>query len=307
MRDAIDKGLTFLDSCVGNDGQWPSWIEEVADGRLLHHEGSPFFAMVGVLVLSGIEDPRARSVMRRTRRRISETMFYPGIWKYWSSLPADADDAAIGSLAVGLHPWLLVGRNVELLLRHRNDDGLFLTWFEGRTPDNDVDSVVNANVVAYLGDNTNTRPAQEWLTSLVEDGGHLSETMVYYKEDVDLYGALVRASEYGKPAFAGLRPKLAELIGNVRTEEGAYGDPLRTAQALDALAALDALPSSPHLEQTLDFILSRQETGGQWSGSPASYGPRPPHPIRTLAFCSPAYDTALCVGALHKITTLAAG
>ena len=307
MRDAIDKGLTFLESYVGNDGQWPSWIEEVEDGRLLHHEGSPFFAMVGVLVLSGIEDPRARSVMRRTHRRIVDTMLYPGIWKYWDSLPADADDTAIGSLAVGLHPWLLVGRNVELLLRYRNDNGLFLTWFEDHTPDNDVDSVVNANVVAYLGDNAHTRPAQEWLTSLVEGGADLSETMCYYKEDVDLYSALVRASEYGKPAFAWLRPKLADLIGNVRTEEGAYGDTLRTAQALDALATLNALPSSVHLEQTLDFILSRQNVGGQWPGSPASYGPRPPHPIRTLAFCSPAYETALCVGALHKITTLATG
>ena len=306
MHHAIDRGLTFLDSCVGNDGEWASHIENVADGRILHREGSPFFAMVGVLILSEIEDPRARNVTERTRRRLIETMLYPGIWKYWRSLPADADDTAIGSLAVGMHPWLLIGRNVEPLLHHRSADGLFLTWFEDDSPNNDVDSVVNANVVAYLGDNADTRPVQEWLTSLVEGGGDLSGTMCYYKENMDLYSALVRASDYGRPAFAGLRPKLADLIGQARMENGAYGDQLRTALALDALATLGELPSVPLLEQTLDFMISRQEANGRWSGSPASYGPTPPHPIRTLAFCSAAYDTAVCIGALHRITALSA-
>ena len=220
-------------------------------------------------------------------------MLYPGIWKYWSSLPPDADDTAIGSLAVGLHPWLLVGRNVELLLRHRNDDGLFLTWFEGRTPDNDVDSVVNANVVAYLGNDANTRPTQEWLTSLVEGGGDLSKTTTYYKEDVELYSALVRASEYGRPAFAGLRPKLAAMIGNVRTEEGAYGDQLRTAQALDALATLEALPSSAHLDKrSISFFRDRRRAANGRArplptgpGCPTRSGPWPSALRLTIRRC----------------------
>ncbi len=308
MRDAIDRGLTFLDSCVGHDGQWPSYCSgRVGDQYIQkHEEGSPFFAMLGVLSLSEIDDSRARNIVGRTRRHLSETMLYLGIWRYWDALPPYADDSAVGSLALGPHPLLLAGRNVDLFLRHRNDSGLFLTWFEGQTPENDVDSVVNANVVAYLGDNGETRPAHEWLKSLVEGGGDLSETMVYYKEDMDLYGALVRASEYGKPAFAGLRSKLGHLIESACKEGVTYGDQLRTAQALVALAELDALPSLAKLEQTMDFILSKQKADGRWPESPGSYGPRPPDPIRTLVFCSQAYDTVLCIEALHKVLARAA-
>ncbi len=305
IRGEIDKGLTFLESHIGDDGQWPSYVAQMANGQVLQREGSPFFAMLGILALSEIDDPRARSIIKRTRRHLLETMRYPGIWKYWDSLPPDADDTAIGSLVAGPHPMLLTGRNVDLLLRHRNESGLFLTWFEGHTPDNDVDSVVNANVVAYLGDTGDTRPVQEWLTSLVEGSGSLSETMVYYKEDMDLYSALVRASEYGTPAFADLRPKLGGMIGCLRTAEGTYGDQLRTAQALTALAKLDALPSPAELGQTLDLLVSQQEADGGWPESPGSYGPRPPMPIRTLVFCSRAYDTVTCVEALHRVLSTA--
>ncbi len=126
MRSAIDKGLTFLNSFVDDDGCWPFYVVQLPDGHVLLHEESPFFAMAGVLLLSEIDDSSAQDIVERTRQHLCKTILYPGVWKYWDSLPADSDGSAMCSLAVGSSPPLLWHRmSVDLFLSHRNNSGLF--------------------------------------------------------------------------------------------------------------------------------------------------------------------------------------
>ena len=301
VHHAIDEGLSFLDSFVDKGGLWSSYGARTAEPDRGRHEGCVFIAAAGILILQEMDSPRARNIVARTRHHLCERMFHPGVWNFWPISPLDADDTALASLAVGMHPLLFSGHNIRWLLKYRDERGLFLTWLSDQVTGNDVCPVVNANVVAYLGDTAETRPAQEWLTALVESGD-AARLMQYYQHEVELYAAVVRAGEYGKPAFAGLCNQLGPVFERLRMADGTYGDSLRTAMALDALATLDALPTGDEVERTIRFILSAQQADGGWPESPAFWGPPPPQPAN-IVWSSRGYDTVICIGALHRVLT----
>ncbi len=103
---------------------------------------------------------------------------------------------------------------------------------------------------------------QQWLTSLLESGD-AAGLLQHYRYEVELHAAIVWASAYGKPAFAGMRDRRVPLIVRLCTDDGTHGDSLRTALALGALATLDALPSGEEVERTIRSLTSvRQADGG---------------------------------------------
>ncbi|HEX2060982.1 MAG TPA: hypothetical protein VHK90_09595, partial [Thermoanaerobaculia bacterium] len=118
--------------------------------------------------------PEASSIRERALDFLLSEMEPRGLWKHWTrahayhhQLPPDLDDTACASAALAR-----AGRafpdNRALLLRNRNRAGLFYTWKLTRTQLRhplvtlmffrstsakpfDVDAVVNANVLFYLG------------------------------------------------------------------------------------------------------------------------------------------------------------
>ena len=225
VREAVALGLRFLQDAVDTDGAWPA--RRYANRELAgpgSAESPPFVAGLGLLALRECDDPVAARLRLRTRTFLHACMDYPGVWRYWPRLPPDVDDTAICSLAAGPHLWLLLARNVELLLACRDRAGRFRTWMAG--PEqvsaalNPVDSVVNANVVAYLGDRPETRAAQRWLATLVADGSERDLALRYYPDPIDLYVALARARSLAPPVFARLRPALTARILSCRQPEG---------------------------------------------------------------------------------------
>ena len=301
VREAIALGLRFLQDAVGADGAWP--VRRYANRELAgpgSSESPPFVAGLGLLALRECDDPVAARLRLRTRTFLHACMDYPGVWRYWPRLPPDADDIAICSLAAGPHLWLLLARNVELLLACRDCAGRFRTWMAG--PEkvsaglNPVDSVVNANVVAYLGDRPETRAAQCWLATLVVDGSARDLALRYYPEPIDLYVALARARSLAPPVFARLRPALAARILSCRQPEGGFGDVMRTAQALTALHRLRAADRAEVVRPALGRLLAAQRSDGGWPECLAWLG----QPGTALGFGSEALTTACCVEALVR-------
>ena len=299
QRAAIARGLRFLEDAVDANGGWPV---RRCGNREMDGPGAaeypPFVAGLGLLALQRCDDPAAVRVRRRTRTFLHACIGYPGVWRYWPRLPPDLDDTAICSLAAGPHLWLLLARNVALLASFRDRAGRFRTWMAG--PErvshalNPVDSVVNANVVAYLGDRPETRAAQRWLETLVVDGGEQDLSLRYYPAAIDLYVALARARSLAPPVFAGLRATLAARVLSCRQPDGGFGDTMRTAQALTALHRLHADTQVEVVRTAIGRLLAAQRADGGWPECLAWLG----QPGTNLGFGSEAFTTACCVEAL---------
>ena len=298
-REAIARGLRFLEHAVDVNGGWP--VRRCAN-REMEGPGSaecpPFVAGLGLLALQGCDGPAAERLRRRTRTFLHACIGYPGVWRYWPRLPPDLDDTAICSLAAGPHLWLLLARNVALLVSFRDRAGRFRTWMAG--PErvsaalNPVDAVVNANVVAYLGDRPETRAAQQWLETLVVDGREQDLSLRYYPTPIDLYVALARARSLAPPVFAGLQAALAARILSCRQPDGGFGDTMRTAQALTALHRLRADTQMDVVRTAIGLLLEAQRADGGWPECLAWLG----QPGTNLGFGSEALTTACCVEAL---------
>ncbi len=115
----------------------------------------------------------------------------PGLFQYYTSkntnsIEFDLDDTACASVALQQsHPLVAGGRNVECFLENRNEAGLFYTWVGDTAPENDIDSVVNANLVLYLGGRDETRSACRYLIDTIESGRE-GDSYRYYLDDMIL-------------------------------------------------------------------------------------------------------------------------
>ena len=301
---AIGRALEYLERTVDAGGAWPSRVYANPDCTgPAGDEQVPFVAALGALSLRRCSDPRAERLRVRTRGFLLKRMEPPGVWRYWPALPPDLDDTAVCSLAVGPHVYTALGRTLPAVLRQREAEGRFRTWMRGDpdagTPWDDVDSVVNANVVAWLGDCPETRPAQRWLETVVREGREKGSSW-YYPDRMDLYAAMARAAAVAEPVFGALRPLLAARILERRQTDGSFGAPHRTAQGVSGLDRLRAaLGSTLDLASSVARLVETQNPDGSWPSDVVWQGPPPPAPPSAW-FVSEALATACGVEALAR-------
>ena len=269
-REAIRRGLVFLESMIDENGAWPCIRFNVADPEIPRHfERPPFVSALCALALESSDEPRARAICTATKAYLIDTIEYPGFWRYYRHLPPDLDSTALCSLVIGTHPWIWLGRNVPGMLANRDEEGRFMTWVLAEDePDVvsrfriEADPVVNANVLACLGNHPGTRDAQRWLEALVTED-KLEGSSKWYPDTVTIYHAITRALIRAKPALDPLRPMLADRILGLRDEKGGFGNVLQTAQAVSALyniASLESIDAKREVER----LLSSQRGDGSW-------------------------------------------
>ena len=305
-RAAIRRGLEFLETAVDKDGSWHAirYMLYKPDGPR-HFETTPFTSALGALALERCGAARARAICARTREYLFSSVEYPGVWRYWRHLPHDLDSTSICSLAAGPHPWFLLGRNVDRILSNRDEEGRFMTWMLAENEPGiaasmrrNVDLVVNANTIAFLGDHRQTRDAQRWVETSIEqdrparlfDGSPTLSTL--YPHSMAAYYATARASICARPAFAQLRPVLADRIMGYRGAGGDFGDILVTAQAVSALDMIGSLESGQTQHQIVRFVDTQREDGS-WPEQLA-------WDVPLMGFASEALTTAFCIEALER-------
>ena len=267
-RESIRRGLAFLESTIDENGAWHCIRFNVANSAIPRHfERPPFVSALGVLALESCDEARARAMCASTRDYLAHTIEYPGLWRYYRHLPTDLDSTALCSLAIGNHPWIFLGRNVPPMLANRDEEGRFTTWvLADDEPDVvstfrlEADPVVNANVVAYLGDSPETRGAQRWLEALIAEDG-FEDSSKWYPDTVAIYYATTRAMARARPALDGLRPIIADRILALRNQEGEFGNILQTAQAVSALYNVGSLESADAKDLVGRFMASQREDG----------------------------------------------
>ena len=269
-RDSIQRGLAFLESTIDEQGAWHCIRFNVADPKIPRHfERPPFVSAFCVLALEHSNEPRAKTMYSAAKTYIINTMEYPGLWRYYRHLPLDLDSTTLCSLVIGEHPWIFLGKNVPQILANRDDEGCFMTWVHAEgEPDVvssfriEADPVVNANVIAYLGDHPETKNAQQWLESLITDG-NLEGSSKWYPDTVMVYYATTRAMTKAKPALDRLRPILVEQILGLCDENGQFDNILQSAQAISALDNLGSL-GSIDVKSQVERLINSQRDDGSW-------------------------------------------
>ncbi len=309
IRRAIEKGVAFLESAQLPSGEIPI-------------ETSPTPEMSGDCVRDPVVFPAAlaartlsiTSSADRIRSRALDFLLREmepgGLWRYPSSehpghdhIPLDVDDTSIASAALAA-----AGRsfpnNRALLLANRERSGLFRTWivrwwphprkiyrfFRETTADvGDVDSVINANVVIYLGMCEETRPAIAHMLAVLRANGEMMSTKWYESRFTVWY--------FFSHALREIAPEAGEMIVP-RIETATPRNALDLALAASTLLLWNRAPD-------VQPLIDAQLPSGAWPRagfyhaglkriSPNEFQPTPPW------WGSEALTTILAVEALSR-------
>ena len=310
-REGIRRGLAFLETAIDGNGAWHCIRFNIADPDIPRHfERPPFVSAFCALALENSDEPRATAICAATRAYLAETMEYPGFWRYYRHLPQDLDSTALCSLVIGTHPRILLERNVPRMLANRDEAGCFMTWVlaEGEpgvvSPFRiEADPVVNANVIAYLGDRPETGDAQRWLESMIVED-RLDGSSKWYPDKAAIYYATARAMIRARPALGKLRPILADRILGLRDPQGEFGDILQTAQAMSALYNIGSLDRIDARRATEKFM-GAQRADGSWpellafGDQSLKWGA-----VGQIGHGSESVTTAFCIEALERLAEM---
>ena len=307
-RESIRRGLVFLESTIDEKGAWHCIRFNLADPDIPRHfEKPPFVSAFCVLALECCAEARAKAMCAATKAYLANTIEYPGFWRYYRHLPQDLDSTSLCSLVIGTHPWILLGRNIPQIVANRDQEGRFMTWIlEDDEPDVvsrfrlEADPVVNANVIAYLGDCPETGDAQRWLETLITDG-KLKGSSKWYPDEVAIYYATARAMIRARPGLDRLRPILADRILGLRDDKGDFGNVLQTAQAVSALDNVGCLKRIDAKRQVERFISSQHEDGSwpellAFGDQSLKWGT-----VGRIGHGSEAVTSAFCIEALERL------
>ena len=310
-RDSIRRGLLFLESALDENGAWHCVRFSTADPNIPRHFERPaFVSAFCMLALESCKEARAGAIRAATEAYLADTIEYPGLWRYYRHLPQDLDSTALCSLVLGDHPWIFLERNLPQILANRDEEGRFMTWIlAGDEPDVvsrfriEADPVVNANVIAYLGDRPETKDAQRWLEELIAEG-HVKGSSKWYPDEVATYYAAARAVVRTQPALDGLRPALADRILDLLDNKEDFAGILQAAQAVSALYNIERLESID-AERQVERFLSLQREDGSWpellafGDQSLKWGT-----VGQIGHGSESVTSAFCIEALERLLTV---
>ncbi|HKS25725.1 MAG TPA: hypothetical protein VJZ76_23245 [Thermoanaerobaculia bacterium] len=264
IRRALEKGIAYLESAQLPSGEIPIEIAptpEMSGERSRQPCVFPTALAARVLAIA----PSAERVRARALDFLQREMSPDGLWRHPSSelreyrdTPLDLDDTSIASTALAA-----VGRpfpnNRPILLAHRERSGLFQTWivrwwrhplrtyrffWRHRVAEvHDVDAVVNANVVIYLGVRDETRPAIEHMLAVLRANREMTSTIWYGNRFIVWY--------FFSQALREIAPEAGEMIVP-RVETAAPTNALDLALASSTLLLWNRVPDvAPLIEAQL--------------------------------------------------------
>ncbi len=332
ISQAIERGLAFLSARQMPSGQFPVERTVVQhDGSHETAPDISLFATAHIAHSLGyLPHAPAREMLNHALQFFLDEMEGPGLWRHWGRddannrrfIPADVDDIASISSLLRQHGRAFPD-NRAIVRANRNHTGLFYTWLILRPQPTlsrawwravlselnlprltvfwryteaargDVDAVVNANVLLYLGERDETRPVIAWLREIIEQGKE-ANCDKWYRDSFTFYYAVSRAFASGVKSlgFAGAfcLARLAENIG----PDGVIGEnALHTALALNALRNFDLRPD--FCAAAVGYLLRAQDDDGSWDSTVFYYG----GPKRLALWGSAELTTGLCLEALQ--------
>jgi hypothetical protein len=220
------------------------------------------------------------------------------LWRYFgknSTLSPDLDDTACVLAALAKNDTTVQPEICDQLLKYRDPStGLFRTWVENSpNTENDIDSIVNANILFLYGILGKSWMIPEVVSYLIKEADvlHIQNSQVWYHSPQMFSYAVSRAFNDGH--VSELFPARSLLIEHLifsQQDIGCWCSPLETAFAATAL--MNFSYDGEAIDHTVKFLLDTQDTNeGSW---PADF-----FHIKSEAG-SKEMTTAMCIEALTK-------
>jgi hypothetical protein len=153
-----------------------------------------------------------------------------------------------------------------------------------------VDCVVNANVLLYLGERAETERTVDYIIRAVVEGQDATCSRLYL-DRLAFYHAVSRAYASGASSLARTRELIVEQVVATRAENGSWGNELLTALA--GCTLLNFGLHEPSLTRGVEYLLETQREDGSWRRIAMFPGPEPYYGSEELT-------TALCVELLAR-------
>ncbi|MUG95827.1 hypothetical protein F7734_27100 [Scytonema sp. UIC 10036] len=306
---AIAKGIHFLYENQLPDGEFRTYFAETPNMKSeCRFDSSPFVTAAVLYSLGFADNSKVNTIIQRGIDFLIKERQEPGLWKYWTSksttlvhqnlIEPDLDDTSCVSYICQKYGYSnLVEHNLKLILKNRNDLGLFYTWIRNERAKNDIDSVVNANVLLYLGECEEIKNVCHYLNHLILEAQE-KQSYWYYINDLSLYYALSRAYFNGVHSLQIAGDTIINRVVSTQKENGSWGDDLYTAYAICTLLNF-GYGNKTVLSKAVHYLLRRQQDNGSWSRIAIWAGPEPPIP-HSVWWGSQDLTTAVCVEALVR-------
>ena len=327
LKHSVSKAIDFLYHSQLPYGEFRTYASpEESMEETFSFDSSPFVTSLVLYSISFIDNPRVREMTSKALDFLLDEVEGHGLWSYWSSrnpryklLPPDLDDTCCISYVLRQKHRHLQS-NTEIILANRNCDGQFHTWlvpratFETELAEeinrvvhpsallflllsakvDDVDGVVNANVLFYLGENENTKKAIDYLVDIVlnETEGNCSR---FYIDRHSFYYMLSRAYFSGVLSLEKTKESVISRIIPMQNNDGSFGNELLTALIACSIFNFDS--QMPTLSKAIRYLLRTQKEDGSWRRLPMFLGPAPYYGSEELT-------TAFCVEALERYSLL---
>ncbi len=332
IDQTIDRAVRALRARIPESGEIPVYTSFHPDFRT-PHEPDPSIFPTALAAQALAECPEAADLAERCRAFLSAERDRTGGWSHWPRhhplanwLPPDLDDTACAADA--LRDATQSESVARLLLGNRRRDGLFLTWIIPRFSSiqalgqmmrtglqlrklpglvalfrktsarpGDVDAVVNANCLNYLGDRPETWPVRRFILRVILEEREAVCDKWYDDEHAVRY-FFSRALARG-----GMSDAERASLGK-RTQAAIAKTPLQLA--CKAITLVHCGVREPSIARRL---ASLQRLDGLWDAAALYHGGRlrdrtgrflPKHPD-TPHWGSEELTTALCVEAMSRL------
>lgn len=331
---AVDRGIGFLERQQLPTGTFSLRVGfDLASDEVVQEDHNLFSAAMVAYSLLRCEHPGSGPIVDRAVAYLLAHAEPGGVWRYYAPgdpkygwVAPDVDDTScISSLLRALgRP---VPDNREVILANRDPRGLFYTWIAPRRPLprslawwrvaarrwrhpresrklwteshsrlDDVDAIVNANVLAYLGDGAHAGPVVARLIEVFrarED--HRCDK--WYRGPYVFAYAVSRAALGGVQGLYAIREESVDRLRAAAGEDGRIGDgPLDTALAVCALRSWEA--DVPEAEAARDYLRASQSPEGSWPTAAYYFGGSVPDDPTVLSWGAEALTTGFCLEAL---------
>lgn len=311
LSDCIANAAHFLDENQLYNGEFRSYLanNESMQGKNALVDSCTFVTSCILYSVSFLHDPGLTTMKRTALNFLIKQMEPPGVWKYFSRgyptpIDPDLDDTACASFLLrDVVPDIRAGRNLDIILGNRNEEDLFFTWLRKKDDPNDVDSVVNANVLLYLGDRDESRAVSDYLSAIIADRRE-TESYYYYLDDIALYYAVSRAYFNGVTSLEPTKDTVISQMLARQRRDGSFGSELLTALAVCSLINYSSTDSASPA-RGVESLMNTQRGDGSWPRQAYYAGPPPPGP-RAAWFGSEELTTGFCLEALARFQALAA-
>jgi hypothetical protein len=329
-----DRALVFLAARQHQSGQFGVLIgRDLSDPSVEALPDSTPFPTALIVHSLGFSDSREAAEMIRCALGFLRAEMEPGgVWRYWTAdherhltIPPDLDDTACAAQVLQRHGVTATDQR-SLLLANRNQDGLFYTWITPRwspppahrgfwrvalrryrTPvrsrmfwrltesaRGDVDGVVNANVLFYLGASAQTAPVVAHLVDVIRRGDEASCDR-WHLNPFTFHYMVARCFAAGVESLRQVRDEAIERIVAWANSDGSIGTSvLDTALAACALRSWSADDGTA--ARASEYLRTTQRADGGWPTVAMYWG----GPERVYGWGSEELTTGYCLEALLR-------